>query len=96
MLYWECSSRCKPVSVQDIVHTKLLFEGNIPEMRKSLDDSDQCQTYKHTNKSGTTQSAVYRFVMPLTIQNLLLRVALLMSHNEDLSDEDSDDEGRRG
>ena len=27
-----------PVSVQDIVGTKLLFEGNLPEMRKSLDE----------------------------------------------------------
>ena len=26
VLYWECSSRCEPVSVQDIVDTKLLFE----------------------------------------------------------------------
>ena len=74
VLYWECSSRCKPVSVQDIVDTKLLFEGNIPDMRKSL-ISDTL-----TNKSGPTQPAVCRFVIPLTIQNLLLRVALLMSH----------------
>ena len=55
VLYWECSSRCKPVSVQDIVDTKLLFEGNILDMRKSF--------------IGTTQSAVCRFVIPLTIQN---------------------------
>ena len=45
LLYWECSSRCKPVSVQDIVDTKLLFEGNIPEMRKSA------LTHTLTNKS---------------------------------------------
>ena len=41
VLYWECNSCCKLVSVQDIVDTKLLFEGNIPDMRKSLDELDQ-------------------------------------------------------
>ena len=35
--------------MQDIVDTKLLFGGNIPDMRKSLDGLDQCP-HTHTYK----------------------------------------------
>ena len=93
MFYWECSSCCKPVSVQDIVDTKLLFEGNIPEMRKSLDNLDQCphtHTYKQEWHYPISRVQVCDNTKP---------VAECGSANEshctdkDLSDEDSDGEG---
>ena len=99
VLYWECSSCCKPVSVQDIVDTKLLFEGNIPEMRKSLDELDQCphtHTYKqewHYPISRTQVCNPTGNTKPVAEGG-----SSDESHctDEDLSDEDTDDEGCDG
>ena len=37
-----CTSCCKPVSVQSILDTKVIFEGGVTDMRKSLDELDRC------------------------------------------------------
>ena len=99
VLYWECSSRCKPVSVQDIVDTKLLFEGNIPDMRKSLDELDQCP-HTHTYKQEW-HYPISRVQVCNTTDNtkpVAEGGSANESHctDEDLPDEDSDDEGSDG
>ena len=99
MLYWECSSRCKPVSVQDIVDTKLLFEGNIPEMRKSLDELDQCP-HTHTYKQEWHYPISRAQVCNPTDNTKPVAEggSADESHctDEDLSDEDTDDEACDG
>ena len=82
--------------MQDIVDTKLLFEGNIPEMRKSLDELDQC-THTHTHKQEW-HYPISRVQVCNPTDNAK-PVAKGGSANElhctdeDLSDEDRDGEG---
>ena len=49
LLAWSCTSRYKPVPVQSILDTKVMFEGDVTYMRKSLDELDRCP-YEHTYK----------------------------------------------
>ena len=42
VVYWSCSSRC-------ILDTKVIFEGDVTDMRKSLAELDRCP-HEHTYK----------------------------------------------
>ena len=93
MLYCECSSHCKPVSVQDIVYTKLLCEGNIPEMRNSLEELDQCP-HTHTYKQEWHYPiSCVQVCNPTDNTKPVAEGNESHCTDEDLSDEDSDGKG---
>ena len=82
--------------MQDIVDTKLLFEGHIPEMRKCLDEFDQCP-HTHTYKQEW-HYPISRVQVCNPTDTVAEGSSANESHctDEDLCDEDADDEGSDG